>query len=308
MDPPSIDQVALAFSPATLALLNVVLALVTFGVALDIRVEDFRRVARTGRPALLGLAAQLLLLPGLTFGLVLLLDPVPSMALGMILVASCPGGTISNFMTHLAGGSTALSVTMSAVSTAAATVTLPLHVSLWGSLHPGTRALLTAVEVEPIRMFFTVLAVIGLPVLAGMALAVRRPWLAERLRLPMRRFSLAVFALFVAGALAANFEPFLAHVGRVAGLVAAHNALALGLGWASARLGGLPAAERRAVTIEVGIQNSGLGLLLIFDFFDGLGGMAIVAAWWGVWHIVSGLALAAWWSRRPLAAPAGAAG
>ena len=83
-----------------------------------------------------------------------------------------------------------------------------------------------------------------------------------------------------------------------------HNATALGLGYSAARLFGLPEADRRAVAIEVGIQNSGLGLLIIFNFFDGLGGMAIVAAFWGIWHIVSGLTVARFWSRRPPAVEA----
>jgi BASS family bile acid:Na+ symporter len=114
----------------------------------------------------------------------------------------------------------------------------------------------------------------------------------------MRRFSLGFFALFVALALAANWQYFLDYVGVVVLVVAAHNALALGLGYTAARAARLDEPERRAVAIEIGIQNSGLGLLLIFNFFDGLGGMAIVAAWWGIWHIVTGLGLALFWSQR----------
>ena len=138
-----VDEITLNFSPRGLAVLNAVLALVMFGVALDIRLADFRRVVAAGKPALLGLAAQFFLLPAFTFVLVLILDPIPSMALGMMLVAACPGGNISNFMTHLARGNTALSVTMSAASTAAATLMTPLNIAFWMShsstLHPSAR-------------------------------------------------------------------------------------------------------------------------------------------------------------------------
>ena len=101
-------------------------------------------------------------------------------------------------------------------------------------------------------------------------------------------------------ALSANWQHFLDFVGLVVFGVLIHNALALSLGYWSGRCLGLEMRDVRAVSIEVGIQNSALGLILIFNFFDGLGGMAIVAAWWGIWHIIAGLSLALFWSRRPL--------
>ncbi len=303
-----IDQITLNFSAAGLALLNVILALVMFGVALDIRLEDFRRVLLSGKPALLGLTAQFFLLPAFTFLLVVACNPVPSMGLGMILVAACPGGNISNFITHLARGNTALSVSMSAVSTAAATFMTPLNIAFWGSLHPQTNAILRQVALDPVEMLWTVLTILGVPIILGMLLAARLPRLAARLRRPAKIFSLVAFAGFVVVALAANFGYFLRFIGLVAGLVALHNATALGLGYTAARLARLAEGDRRAVAIEIGIQNSGLALLLIFNFFDGLGGMAIVAAWWGVWHIVAGLTVATFWSRRPVAEGEVAAG
>jgi bile acid:Na+ symporter, BASS family len=302
-----VDEITLNFSPAGLAVLNVVLALVMFGVALEMRVADFRRVVTAGKPVLLGLTAQFLLLPALTFVLVLLLRPAPSMALGMMLVAACPGGNLSNFLTHLARGNTALSVTMSAVSTSAATVMTPLNIAFWGALHPGTRTILRQVDLDPLQMLLTVVTILAVPITLGMAIAARHPRFARRLEVPMKRFAILVFAAFVAIALAANWQHFVRFVGRVAGLVAVHNASALALGYAAARLAGLGERDRRAVSIEVGIQNSGLGLLIVFTFFGGLGGMAIVAAWWGVWHILSGLTLAFYWSRKPLDASAGIA-
>ena len=279
-------------------MLNVILALLMFGVALGMRVDDFRRVVTSAKPALIGLTAQCLLLPAFTFLLVSWLDPPPSMALGMILVAACPGGNLSNFMTFLARGNTALSVSMSAVSTCAAIVTMPANVALWGSLHPGTRGILRQVALDPLDMVLAVGTVLGVPIVLGMMIAARYPAPAARLQKAMRPLSLIVFVVFVVAALAANFDYFLRFVGRVAGLVAVHNAVAFGLGYGAARLVRLADADRRAVTIEVGIQNSGLGLLIIFNFFDGLGGMAIVAAFWGIWHILSGLAVSSFWARR----------
>lgn len=294
-----IDEIALRFDTTSLWLLNGILGLVMFGVALDLHLADFRRVFTTSRSALWGLGAQLLLLPALTYALLWLVNPLPSMALGALLVASCPGGNVSNFLTHLARGNTALSVTLSAVSTCAAAFTTPFNLAFWGSLHPATRPLLEKVALDPFDMAATVVLILALPVVLGMVVAARWPRFAGCVRRPFRIFSLLVFAAFVIGALAANRDHFVAHIGSVAALVLVHNALALGTGYGVGRLAGLGEGDRRALALEVGIQNSGLGLLLIFNFFGGLGGMAIVAAWWGVWHLISGLSLAFFWSRRP---------
>jgi BASS family bile acid:Na+ symporter len=113
-----------------------------FGVALDLKVSDFKAVLVMPKPVLIGLAGQFLLLPAFTFLLVLAIKPAPSIALGMMLVAACPGGNISNFLTHYARGNTALSITMTAMSTAVAIVMTPLNLSLWGGLNPETAKIL----------------------------------------------------------------------------------------------------------------------------------------------------------------------
>ena len=295
-----VDDITLRFSPAGLTLLNVILGLVIFGIALDLRPSDFRQVLANRRPAVIGLLAQFLLLPALTAALVAWTAPHPSMALGMLLVASCPGGNISNFLTHLAKGNTALSVGLTGLSTAAATILTPLNFTTWASLLPSTAGLLRDVSLDPLDMLFTVAALLGIPITVGMTLAHRRPDIAQKLRRPMKTLSLIFFTLFVVIALAVNFDHFIRHIGLVAGLVLLHNTSALALGYFAARGTGLPEVDRRAVTLEVGLQNSGLALILIFNFFDGLGGMALVAAWWGVWHLISGLTLATFWSHRRL--------
>ena len=275
-----------------------------FGVALDLEVADFKAVLTMPRPVLIGLIGQFVLLPAFTFLLVLLIRPAPSIALGMMLVAACPGGNISNFLAHHARGNTALSITMTAISTAVAIVMTPLNLSFWGGLHPGARGILRDVALDPIEMLLTVFLLLGLPMAAGMWTGHRFPGFVLRAHRPVKAFSIAVFGLFVLGALAANWRYFLDYVRFVVFAVFLHNALALATGYFAAKFAGLPERDRRAVSIEVGIQNSALALILIFNFFGGLGGMAIVAAWWGIWHIISGLTVATFWSRRdPQAAP-----
>lgn len=298
-----IDQVTLNFSDGSLAALNIILGVVMFGVALDLSVDDFKRALKTPRGPILGMLAQFLIMPAATFGLIQVLDPTPSVGLGMIMVASCPGGNISNFITHVGRGDTALSVTMTALSTVAAIFMTPFNVSFWGSLDPGTAAVLTEFQLDPLSMFQNVLVLLGIPLILGMVVAAKFPNAAAKMRKPFKVLSLAFFAVFVLIAFRSNFDFFLEYIGYVFVPVLLQNALSLSTGYGLARIGRLTGPQARSVAIEVGIQNSGLGLILIFGFFGGLGGMAVIAAWWGIWHIIAGLTLAGtwtWWdSRKP---------
>lgn len=297
-----IDQVQLQFNPATLAGLNAILGLVMFGIALDLKVADFRIAFKSPKGLLLATVGHHLIFPAMTYGLIWIINPVPSIALGMILVSSCPAGHLSNFLTHLAKGNTALSVSASAVSTALAIVMTPLNFNFWGNLHPVTHDLMRTISLDPLVMLKDIVILLGLPLVLGMWVSHRYPAFAARAEKPMKRFSMVVFALFVVGALAANFRQFMQYIQFVVFVVFIHNGLALVTGFSLSTLLGLNTRDRRAVTFEMGIQNSGLGLILIFNLFNGLGGMAIITAWWGIWHIVSGLALATYWSRRDPAA------
>lgn len=290
-----IDQVQLAFDPASLRTLNAILGLILFGVALDLSVEDFRRVARAPKAPLVGLFAQWALLPLLTLAVIAAFDPTPSIALGMLLVAAVPGGNVSNYFTHLSGGATEVSVSMTAVTTAGAIVTTPVNLAFWSSLHPGARAIFHSVHVDPVQMLLIVGTLLVVPIALGMTVAARAPGLAARLRPIFKVGSLLFFAAFIAVAFQKNFDHFLAHIATVFWPVLALNGLAFALGYAVATAARLGEAERRALSIEVGIQNTGLGLILVFNFFDGLGGMAVICAWWGIWHLVAGLALAGAW-------------
>lgn len=294
----AIDTIRLNFDSDTLGLLNIILAFVMFGVALGIRVKDFTRILSDPWPVAIGLIAQLALLPALTLGLILLVDPHPGIALGMLLVACCPGGNISNFVTQLARGNAALSVTLTACSTAGAVLILPINFALWTTLlgytqgaghaaAPGGRLTLDLFD-----LFRTVALLLALPLVLGMGTAWRFPGIAVFLRRILRVLSLAFLAILIAGAIYANREYFIEYIDHIAALVFVHNALALLAGYAAARVARLEPFNRRAIVFETGIQNSGLALVLIFDFLDGQGAPALVAAWWGVWHIVAGLSVA----------------
>ncbi len=278
-------------------LLNGVLAVVMFSIAIDLKPGDFRAFTKAPKPLIVGLLSQFVLLPVLTYLLVIVVQPQASVALGLILVAACPGGNISNFITHRAGGNTALSVSMTAFSTVGAILLTPVNIAFWGSLYAPSASLLRSTQIDPVNIAITVGLMLILPLILGITLNNRRPALTARLRGPLQLASMAIFVGFVAVALAANWSTFLAFAGGIAGLVIVHNALGLGGGYALATLARLTPFDRRAVTIETGIQNSGLGLVLIFGFFGGLGGMAVVAAFWGIWHAISGLLLAQLMSR-----------
>ncbi len=296
-----IDEITLNFSPASLILLNGILAIVMFSIAIDLTPQDFNRLRRAPKPVIVGLASQFVVLPALTFVLVWLAAPRPSIALGLILVAACPGGNISNFITHRAGGNAALSVSMTAFATIGAIAMTPFNIAFWGGLYPPTREILQRTAIDPWQIAIIVGLMLILPLVLGMVLNQRRPDLTARLRTPLQYLSMGIFVAFIILALAANWDFFLGFAGAVAGLVIIHNALALGGGWVVATLTRLSPYDRRAITIETGIQNSGLGLVLIFAFFNGLGGMAVVAAFWGIWHAISGIALATAMARTEAA-------
>jgi BASS family bile acid:Na+ symporter len=300
MDPAAIDQIRLNFSPQALVGLNVVIGLMMLGVSLDLKLADFKRVIVSPKAPAIGLGAQFILLPAFTYLLTLIIRPAPSMALGMILIASCPGGNLSNIMTYLARGNAAISISMTAISTAAAIFMTPFNLAFWGGLNPHTAPILRQVSLNPLDVFTTIVLILGVPLAIGMLLSRAFPSLIDRIRKPFKVFSFLVFVAFVGAALAANWQIFLKVIGLVVFAVFIHNALALSLGYWSGRLFRLDGRDVRAVSIEVGIQNSALGLILIFNFFEGLGGMAIIAAWWGIWHIIAGLSVAIFWSRRPL--------
>ena len=300
MDIAAIDQVRLNFNPQGLFIINVAIGLMMFGVALELKLDDFKRIVVAPKAPCIGLVAQFILLPAFTFLLTLILRPPPSIALGMMLVAACPGGNLSNIITYLAKGNCAVSVSMTAVSTAAAIFMTPFNLAFWGNLNPHTAQILKKVSLSPFDVFVNIFIILGIPLILGLILSRIFPSLVDRLRKPFKIFSLIFFIGIVAGALGANWRNFINYVGLVFFGVLIHNALALNLGYWAGQLFRLDEQDKRAVSIEVGIQNSGLGLVLVFNFFGGMGGMAIITAWWGIWHIIAGLITAYIFSRKPL--------
>jgi BASS family bile acid:Na+ symporter len=294
-----IDTLRINFNAETLWVLNFALAFVMFGIALEISLIDFKRLLKKPKSILVGVLSQFLVLPAITFLLVWVVEPLPSMALGMFMVAACPGGNISNFITHLAKGNTALSVSLTAIATLLAIVMTPLNLQLWGSWYEPTATILSEVAISPLQMIELVSLLLGVPLALGMWLNHLKPRLARHLSKGLKIASLLFFVGLIFIALYNNREIFLEYVAYVFWLVVIHNLVAFTTGFSLAKFFGLSRQDMRSITIETGIQNSGLGLLLIFTFFDGLGGMALLVAFWGIWHLVSGLLLASFWGYNP---------
>jgi len=290
-----IDNVHINFDTQSLWILNIALALVMFGVALEISLHDFKALARKPKLVITGVFSQFVVLPLVTFGLVYLLRPMASMALGMFMVAACPGGNISNFITHLAKGNSALSVTLTAIATLLAIVMTPLNLQVWGSLYGPTAQILQEVSISPTEMIKLVALLLGVPLILGMLVNHFQPKLAKIMAKGFKLGSLIFFVILVFLALYKNLDVFLDYILYVFWLVVVHNLVAFFTGFSMAKAMGFSKENVRSITIETGIQNSGLGLLLIFTFFDGLGGMALLTAFWGIWHLISGLLLGSFW-------------
>jgi BASS family bile acid:Na+ symporter len=299
LDP--IDAIKIQFEPGQLFLLNICLAFIMFGIALDLKVDDFKRLLRNPKPAAVGLSSQLILLPLLTFGLVNVWPMPLSMAMGLIMVASCPGGNISNFNVHFGKGNTALSITLTSFVTLFAILTTPITFGFWTGLLPGTSELMQGISVNPVSMFSTIGKLILIPLIAGMAIHRYLPKVSAVIRKPIQTASLVIFLAIILVALYENRNELHIYLEIVFLVVLVHNGLALLLGYYYAKAWKLPLADVKAISMETGIQNSGLGLVLIFNFFEGLGGMLLVAAWWGIWDMVSGILLSGYWRYRATA-------
>jgi BASS family bile acid:Na+ symporter len=290
--------VHLELDGASMLALNAIIALMMFGASLELRREDFTRILRVPKAPLIGMLVQFLLLPAGACLLANLLPIDPQLALGMLLVATCPSGSFSNVMTWLARGNVAVSASVTAVSGLFAGVFTPFNFAFYASLAPETRAVLSRIHIDPVDLLAMVLLVLILPMLAGMMLGRRRPTLARRLEKPMRVFSLLVLAAFVVMAFVKNYQQFISYFHLFFWLVLLLNGAALALGYLCARACRLAEADVRAVTLESGIHNSALGMALILTFFPEAGGMLLIAAFWGCWQLVTGLGLALFWSRR----------
>ena len=291
-------------------LLNVVLALVMFGVALGIKPRTFVDIVKNPKSIITGIVCQLVLLPALTLVLIMAMGNLisPMFALGMILVASCPGGNISNFITSLSRGNSELSVSLTAFNTAICVFSTPLNFAFWGKLYlnfAGNHYIGELPElVIPLGdIFQSIFIIMGIPLVLGILCGQYLPKVANLLKKPLQYLSIVVFIAMVIIIFTGNIDVFMKVIQYIFLVVLLHNLLALGIGYGTSTLLKLPYKDRRTVTIETGIQNSGLGLVLLLNpniFPDSgawanNGGMLVITAWWGVWHIISGLTLAGLW-------------
>ena len=293
-------------------LLNIVLAFVMFGVALGIKPATFVDIVKNPKSIITGIVCQLVLLPALTLLLTMVFGHwiSPMIALGMILVSSCPGGNISNFITSLSRGNSELSVSLTAFNTAACVITTPLNFAFWGKMYlnfAGNHGIGTLPELQiPLgEIFQSIFIIMGIPLVLGILCGQYLPKVAKVLKKPLQYLSIAVFIAMVVIIFTGNLDVFMACIKYIFLIVLLHNLLALGIGFGTGTLFKVPYKDRRTITIETGIQNSGLGLVLLFNpaIFDPViwsnnGGMVVITAWWGVWHIISGLTLAYLWKIR----------
>ena len=300
----NLDPVKINFNKTGMDLLNIALAVVMYGVALGIKPGTFVKVFRQPKSILAGLIGQWIVLPAITFLLIIIFHKyiTPMVAMGMILVAACPGGNISNFITSISKGNRELSVSMSAVTTTCAIFITPTNFAVWGNLYVRylnrhAADALQTLTIPVYDIFVTVFILLGVPLALGILTTHYLPRLAKALNKPLQILSIVVFLLMVILAFRQNFDLFMTYIKWILLIVFVHNGIALLSGYCLGELSGLPRPDRRAITIEMGIQNSGLGLILLFNpniFPPELqnGGMLFVTAWWGIWHIISGLTIA----------------
>jgi bile acid:Na+ symporter, BASS family len=285
-------------------LLTAILFGLIFSITLDLKAADFLRVLDNRRAVLAGLLPQFVLLPVATWGATLALDLPPSMEAAMILVAACPGGSLSNVITHLGRGNTALSISISAVSSVIAMVMTPFNFSWMVATNPDTAQWMRHLDIDPAGVLWALLLMLGAPMALGLFVARRYPAGAARIRKPLSTISLLALLAFVVASLVRNWDQLLALLPLPLVLVMAHNASGLLLGGLSARAFGVARADQRAIVIEGGMQNASLALGIVTVQFASDLGMLVICSLWGMWHIVSGLAMVAWWRRADAARPA----
>lgn len=300
----AIDQAQFNFSPNIGLAVAVMVGFLVFAVALDLTWEQFRRVLNKPKAPGIGLVAQYVILPAVAFGIGLLLADTPSIALGLLLVTCCPAGALSNYLTGVARGNVAVSVSMTAVSTLFSIILTPLLFGFWASMNPDTAAVLQQIKIDPKRVVMVLLIMLIVPVTAGMFIRARHPETADNIRRWSRRIAGGVFAIVVAILILGNIKVLGNFAKDALPPVLVTFAIAVALGWGLARVSGLPAPDRRAVTLEVAFQNVALAVGMAVAFFPSLAGVAITAILWGIVHLSLGFLLAVAFMRisKPLAA------
>lgn len=292
----NIDSLRLNFDPDKLFLLSCLLAFLMFGIALNLKVADFKRIVEAPRKAIAGVLSQYLVLPVITYLIVIIFKPCPSIALGIFLLGACPGGNMSNFLSHLAKGNVALSVTLTAMQTVLAPLMTPITFAICANSYAPTVELMKTISIDTWQLVREIVLILGIPLILGMVFNYKFESLTKKILKPIQRISILLFLGFLVYTFVNNYHIFVQIIGSIFILVLLHNGLAMLGGYSVATLFRLDFKDKKCLTIETGIHNAALGLIIIFAFFDGLGGMAVVAGWWGLWDLVSGFAVALTWS------------
>ena len=268
--------------------LPLALAIIMFGLGLDLTIGDFKRVGRAPRAVAIALACQLLLLPAICFGLVVLFDLPALLGIGMLLLAASPGGTTANLFSHLFRGDVALNITLTAINTVIAVVTLPLITGL-AIAYYDRQDDVTMPLVEIVKVF----ALILLPVGLGMLVNDRTPDFARRMDKPVRIGSAVILAILVVGILLDQLEnvgDYLADVGLIAALFCA---ISLVVGYVVPKALGVTGPQAIASSMEVGVHNATLAIFVAVEVLDEVEIsvpaavysliMFLFAALWGMW-------------------------
>ena len=279
-------------------ILSLVLATMVFSVALELKLDDFRRVAQAPRAVICGLIPQFILLPVGTWAATMALNLPPNVEAAMILVASCPGGSLSNVITHIGRGNTALSVSVSAVASLIALVATPFNFSWMVAANPATAGWLRTLAIDPSGIWVSLLLLLAVPMTLGLLFSHKLPALTARIQKPLANFSLLALLAFIVLGLIKERQLLTLGLLPTLGVVVLHNASGLFFGYVTSLAMKVSERDRRAVMIEGGMQNSGLALGIIAIQFNSDLGMVVIASLWGIWHIVSGLACALWWRRK----------
>ena len=277
-----------AFSGIKPTVINPLLGVIMFGMGMALRLEDFKIVFSRPKDVIIGCVAQFTIMPLLAWGLAKAFQLDEALAVGVVLVGCCPGGTASNVITYLAKGDLALSVGMTGVSTLLAPLLTPLLTwALAGK----------SVDVDVVGMLLSILWVVILPIVAGLVVKGLWPKFTERMTAYLPAVSSLAIAFIVLIVISANAQKLLMGGMVIILVVVLHNLCGLSLGWLIGRLLRLPDSKRRAISIEVGMQNSGLASSLATLHFAAYPMATIPGAVFSVWHNISGAIVARLYAR-----------
>lgn len=268
--------------------ITILLGIVMFGMGLTLKPVDFKIIVKSPLPVVIGVAAQFLVMPFAAFGIAYLLNLPPELAAGLVLLGCVPGGTASNVMVYLAKGNLALSVAMTSLSTLMAPIMTPLLLLLLAGQW---------LPVNPVDMFMSIIQVIIVPIALGFLVQRILPKVVAKSISVVPLISVAAILIIVSAVTAANAQNVISSGFIVFFAVFLHNGFGLVLGYLTAMAMGLNETDRRAISLEVGMQNSGLGVALATAHFSPLA--ALPSVWGAIWHNISGPILATIWSKKP---------